>query len=148
MCSCIFQKENGASPTSYVGLVYRDNGESMKVYLAGPMRGYRDYNFPRFESTAANLRDMGHTVFSPHENDLEKGYATRTEFGYDFKPAEEIMRDCIMDDLSYIAHEAEAVALMPGWKKSSGVAVELALAKFLGLKILELSENDTIRRSA
>lgn len=102
----------------------------MKIYLAGPMRGYEDLNFPMFDKAAKELREGGHEVFSPADNDREKGYVN--------KPVEEIMRACIMDDLHYIADHAQAVALLPGWAASKGVAVEVALAEFLGLDIIEL----------
>ena len=105
----------------------------MKIYLAGPMRGIPDYNFPMFDMAASNLRAKGYTVFSPADNDREKGYVG--------KPEEEIMRDCIMDDLTYIAREAEAFALLPGWEASKGVAAEVALAIFLGLTLIVLTED-------
>jgi nucleoside 2-deoxyribosyltransferase len=106
----------------------------MKIYLAGPMRGYDNFNFAAFDSAAANLRALGHTVFSPADNDRAKGYVG--------KPIDDIKRDCIMDDLTYIAREAEGIALLPKWQASMGVAVEVALAKFLNLKIIELTERE------
>jgi hypothetical protein len=103
----------------------------MKVYLAGPMRGYKDFNFPAFMKGAHYLRALGHTVFNPAENDIEKGYMNAPS-------SEEVMRACILDDLTYICKEAEAIALLPGWSRSKGVAVELAAAKFLDLVVWEL----------
>jgi nucleoside 2-deoxyribosyltransferase len=102
----------------------------MKIYLAGPMRGYDELNFPAFDSAAAELRAEGHEVFSPADNDRTKGY--------DIYGGPEVMRNCIMDDLTYIAREAEAVALLPGWEASKGVAAEVALADFLDLDIIVL----------
>ena len=104
----------------------------MKVYLAGPMRGYAELNFPAFDRATSYLRSHGHDVFSPADNDREKGY--------DIKGGIDVMRNCIMDDLTYIAREAQAIALLPGWEKSKGVAAEVALADFLGLIKWELSE--------
>lgn len=106
----------------------------MKVYLAGPMRGIPDLNFPAFHAAAKHLRSHGHDVFSPAENDIEKGYVG--------KPVDEIKRDCIMDDLTYIARHADAVALLPGYQASKGVAVEVALAIFLDLKLWQLAPGD------
>lgn len=109
----------------------RNRDRKMNIYLAGPMRGYEDFNFPAFDKAATELRAQGHTVFSPADNDRDKGYAGR--------PVEEIIRDCIYDDLTYIIRHADAVALLPGWEASKGVAAEVATAKFLDLEIIELA---------
>jgi hypothetical protein len=94
------------------------------------MRGYDELNFPAFDTAASELRELGHDVFSPADNDRAKGY--------DIHGGPDVMRNCIMDDLTYIAREADAVALLPGWEASKGVAAEVALAKFLDLEIIEL----------
>ena len=116
-------------------MVIRNIGEPMNVYLAGPMRGIPEFNFPAFDMAALTLRKHGHEVFSPADNDRQKGYDKLELDG-------KVMRCMIMDDLNYIANEADAIALLPGWQKSKGVAAEVALAKFLSLKIWELSEYD------
>lgn len=104
----------------------------MKVYLAGPMRGYEDLNFPAFMAAAKYLKDHGHEVFNPAENDIDKGY--------DIQRGPHIMRACILDDLTYIIQEAEALALLPGWRDSKGVRAEVATADFLELPIWELTD--------
>lgn len=102
----------------------------MNIYLAGPMRGIENLNFPAFDLAAKELRDAGHTVFNPAEQDREKGYIG--------KPFDDIKRDCIMDDLTYIARKADTIALLPGWQESKGARTELCLAEFLDLAVLEL----------
>lgn len=115
----------------------------MKIYLAGPMRGYQDFNFPAFKAAAALLRAEGHSVFSPAEQDIKRqggvdiakntsgdlGELTIQGFN---------IRDAIFDDLEYIIREADAIALLPGWEASKGVAAELATAKFLDLEVINL----------
>lgn len=44
----------------------------MKVYVAGPMRGIPEFNFPAFNLAAKNLRADGHVVFNPAERDNER----------------------------------------------------------------------------
>jgi len=114
----------------------------MKIYLAGPMSGYKDFNFPAFMAGAKMLRDMGHEVFNPAERDLERdGDVYVKNATGDIKEAEAKgfdRRAAIMDDLSYIINEAEAIALLPGWERSKGANAELWTARFLDLQVLQL----------
>ena len=117
----------------------------MKIYLAGPMRGYPEFNFPAFHEAARNLRSLGHVVFSPAEKDNERhgkdissgnatGDVTMAEKDHGFS-----LRVALGDDLAWICAEAEAIALLPGWENSSGAAAEFATAKALGLKFIYLA---------
>lgn len=115
----------------------------MNIYLAGPMRGYPEFNFPAFFKAAAELRAEGHSVFNPAERDIQRdgvnwgdkvpdGDIVKSEaLGFDRRVA-------IFDDLSYIIHEADAIALLPGWENSKGARAERATAEFLDLEIIEL----------
>lgn len=110
----------------------------MKIYLAGPMRGYENFNFPAFDYAAEKLRAEGHYVFSPAERDRTiHGNKLEQNVTGDERVAEKAvgfsLREALAADLNYIAHYATGIALLPGWEKSSGVAAELALAKALGL---------------
>ena len=101
----------------------------MKVYLAGPMRGIPEFNFPAFHAAAAMLRLAGHEVFNPAEHD-EQLSAQGIEI---------TVRRVLKDDLSWICENAEMIALLPGWKKSLGATAEHATALAIGLEILELA---------
>lgn len=116
----------------------------MKIYLAGPMRGIPEFNFPAFMAAAAKLRADGHTVFNPAERDNEragedisKGNATGDEaqavreHGFN-------LRIAMADDLAFICLEADAIALLPGWENSKGANAECATAAALGLAIITL----------
>lgn len=96
----------------------------MKVYLAGPMRGYPLFNFPAFKAAAKKLRSMGHEVFAPHERDLETGFNPAKD---EAKP----MAHYMAIDLPEVC-KAEAVIVLPGWEKSKGCKMELSLAFELG----------------
>jgi hypothetical protein len=112
----------------------------MKLYLAGPMRGYPDFNFPAFHEAAARLRGEGHEVFSPAENDIKRhgdNFAKGTNGDH-----EEInkvgfnLRVALGEDLAWICAEAEGIALLPGWERSKGATAEHATAVALGLKVI------------
>lgn len=104
----------------------------MTIYLAGPMTGIPKFNHPAFDAAAAKLRAMGHTVFNPADNDRSLGIVP----GEPESSSGFVRRAMMANDLEAICR-SEAIALLPGWESSAGVAVELALAKYLGLKVLD-----------
>lgn len=116
----------------------------MKIYLAGPMRGYPEFNFPAFHAAAAKLREEGHFVFSPAEKDMEVhgNDFSKGNLDGDLQQAADdhgfSLRRALGDDLAFICAEAEAIAILPGWEQSRGVAAELATAKALDLKEIYL----------
>lgn len=107
----------------------------MKIYLAGPMTGIKNFNFPAFHAAAKELRGMGHEVFSPAEKDEEthgvemfKGSGDPDKIGgMDFK------RVVLGIDLAWICANAQGIALMHGWETSTGAIAESAVANALNL---------------
>ncbi len=100
----------------------------MKVYLAGPMRGYDEYNFPRFREAAAQLREAGYEVLSPAEMDEElDGFDGTTEWTSTIKEA-------MMRDLPAVL-SCDAVVVLEGWEKSQGATIETSVAKMVGMPI-------------
>ena len=102
----------------------------MRVYLAGPMSGLPDFNFPAFFAAAGRLEAEGHVVFNPAQNDLDTWGDLETI------KAQANYRDCLRMDLNWILDNADAIAVLPGWENSKGTRVEVALAEALGLKHL------------
>ena len=43
------------------------------IYVAGPMRGYENYNFPAFDRCSRVLREQGWNVINPAELDKDAG---------------------------------------------------------------------------
>lgn len=95
----------------------------MKIYLAGPMRGYENDNKDTFDFATAKLREYGHTVYNPAEE----------EEGHD-------IRHYLKADLAWICDHADAVALLPGWEDSSGATTEHDLAIAIGLTVMILGD--------
>ena len=113
----------------------------MKIYLAGPMRGIPEFNFPAFYHAAKVLREKGHEVFSPaerdnaaHGADISKNNPTGDEalatLTHGFS-----LREALAADFEYICLHADAIVLLPGWQQSKGACAEKAAGEALGLKI-------------
>lgn len=103
----------------------------MRIYLAGPMRGYDNFNFAAFHYAAKKLREEGHHVFSPAEKGEEAllGVDPTLQESLDFR------RKVFKIDTLFICDEADQIALLPGWEFSSGARAERALAEAIGLQI-------------
>lgn len=115
----------------------------MRVYVAGPMTGLPDYNFPAFDRAAAHLRALGHTVFNPAENDRDNGFDATGLAGHEAAEHGFNLRETLKQDLSWICDHAEALAVLPGWHRSKGALTETALATALGLDYAPWNNFDT-----
>jgi hypothetical protein len=109
----------------------------MKVYVAGPMRGIPSFNFPAFHAAASRLRGLGHEVFNPAEHDEDNGFQPADLTGNeDLAALGFSLREALATDLSWIALNADAVAVLPDWQRSMGAKAEVALARALSLEVL------------
>lgn len=95
----------------------------MKIYIAGPMTGLPEFNYPIFNKTAKALRDLGYTVMNPAENQTPP---CGSWVGY--------MRTA----LSQVA-TADVMVLLRGWEDSSGATKEATVAQWLGISIVKES---------
>ena len=93
-----------------------------RIYIAGPMTGLADHNFPAFGAAADRLRQAGWDVVNPAEN-----FGGRTDL-----PREAYLRA----DTALLVG-CNAVAMLPGWEDSQGAKLEYLLARELGLPVLD-----------
>ena len=105
------------------------------VYVAGPMRGIPDNNFPAFNCAAHYLRRLGHTVINPAELDEAdgiSGYKTdRSDVLINATTLAEVMtRDITL--LSGCNH----ICLLEGWQYSYGARAEAMFAAALSLRFM------------
>jgi Domain of unknown function (DUF4406) len=105
----------------------------MKIYLAGPMAGMPEHNFPAFNAKAKELRSLGHEVYNPAEIEPDE-YAKiaseekKAEFhngGY---------RNCLSKELVWICNSAEGMYLLKGWEHSKGANSEFTTGKAVGVQ--------------
>jgi hypothetical protein len=105
--------------------------KSLVWYLAGPMRGLPQCNFPRFIETAKVLRDWGYIIKSPAEMDSPATQADaltcaagedRATYGGE-TPGQILSRD-----VRVVADEVGGVIFLPGWWNSRGARLEAHVA--------------------
>ncbi len=117
-----------------------DEPEKRRIYIAGPMTGYDDYNRPAFNSTAEAFEEGGWEVFNPAENDIRL-FGSYEACDEAIKAnREQALRVMLGSDLEWICSDADAIAMLPGWEKSYGARAEHATAVALGLEIIYISD--------
>lgn len=89
------------------------------IYIAGPMSGLIDFNFPAFHSTAKRLRADGHSVVNPAE------VVAETDQSWDY-----YMRKDIPELL-----KCDSIYLLRGWTGSKGARLEKIIAETLGMEV-------------
>jgi hypothetical protein len=104
----------------------------MKVYIAGPMTGFPEWNFPAFDAAAEALAAAGHEPVNPADMDREIGFDPAA-----VEVSDCFLRDALRRDLSAIC-DCDAIAMLPGWEHSGGARIEWALATHLGLEVMYL----------
>lgn len=107
-----------------------------KVYIAGPMRGYDQFNFPAFDDAADFLRTCGYEVISPAEMDRELGFdETKNSLeGLDLDDARKRDLEAVM--------LVDMVAVLPGWRQSKGARAEVALAEWRGIPVIDANTTE------
>ena len=114
------------------------------VYIAGPMRGIREFNFPMFDDMRDYLESIGWDVISPADLDRSIGFDPRSlPDDYDWNDLKKIgfkLADAVKRDADALC-KCDAIAMLPGWENSKGAVAERAIAMWLGLEVLYFNRN-------
>lgn len=116
----------------------------MKAYLAGPMSGIPQFNFPMFHSAAKVLRERhGFNLISPAEQDspsVQKAAMASVDGKYDAsgKVGGETWGDMLARDVKMLADDGiQGIVLLPGWEKSKGARLESFVGTLCKLSFFE-----------
>ena len=90
-----------------------------RVYIAGPMTGYAELNFPAFHAEAQALRVAGLEVINPAEINVDPNMRWAA---------------CMRADIAQLV-TCDRIHLLPGWSNSKGAALEHHIASALGLLV-------------
>lgn len=95
----------------------------MKIYIAGPMTGLPEFNYPAFREAEARLMSLDYETLNPITAEAENDTGKPQTWQW-------YMRRALR-----LVSEAEGVALLPGWTKSKGACLERDVATRLGLDV-------------
>ena len=92
----------------------------MKLYIAGPMTGLPEFNYPAFFDAAHRLEAVGVEPINPARIDGREGCSSWLDY----------MRASLRD-----VAECDGIAVLPGWQDSRGAALEVHIARSLDLPV-------------
>jgi hypothetical protein len=108
-----------------------------RIYIAGPMRGYKHYNFPAFDAAAERLRRLGFEPVSPADMDRQLGFDPMTlpddhdwnqlPQGWDIREVAKRCCDAVIG--------CDGILLLMGAGYSRGANLEMAVAECIQLPI-------------
>lgn len=94
-----------------------------RCYIAGPMTGLPDLNFPLFHSEAARLRGSGWEVVNPAEINPDTTSA---------------WLPCMRADIKALV-DCDTILMLPGWERSRGASLEHYIAQRLEMQVIYLT---------
>ena len=97
--------------------------EIRKLYVAGPMTGFPECNYPAFDMAEEHLHRLGYDVVNPAH--VSAGLA-RTHYVDHLREDLRAMLDC------------DGVATLPGWEFSTGARNEVNVAGLLRMPVRPL----------
>ena len=109
--------------------VPRNEYKKLKIYIAGPMRGYENLNHDAFNRVEAILKDkLVYDPINPAKLDKEHGLDPAKEM------TKEDLKHALRRDVDAI-FEADGIYMLRGWERSEGARMEHALAIALSMSI-------------
>jgi hypothetical protein len=97
----------------------------VSVYIAGPMTGLPEFNFPAFAAVAKKLRALGCYVVSPHELSIQADRSLALPYEFYLRNSLKALLRC------------DEVVLLPGWERSKGACLEREIAQALKMTVTE-----------
>jgi hypothetical protein len=115
-----------------------------KIYIAGPMSGHDDWNFPAFFEAEQQLLGMGYEVINPAHNDGPTVELALESAGNPSAP-NHTWAYYMRRDLPHVL-SVDAICLLPGWQNSRGAKLEVHVAKAIGLPQVILRDGELLPR--
>jgi Domain of unknown function (DUF5664)/Domain of unknown function (DUF4406) len=108
------------------------------AYLSGPMRGVAAFNFPAFHEAEERGKAADWLIISPARMDEQHGFDPATASEESVRAMNDVF---VARDLAAIQslnpNDGDAIAMLPGWEKSTGARAEHAVAVWRKLRVLD-----------
>lgn len=95
-----------------------------RLYVAGPMTGLPDFNYPAFREASTQLEAHGFDVEDPSTN---------------VNPTPDDYHGWLKAGLAQLI-TCDGVALLDGWEASGGARLDVNVAATLGMRVAPLAE--------
>ncbi len=107
----------------------------LSFYIAGPMTGIAEFNFPAFDAARDWLISLGHGAISPADIDRAQGFDEKGCNGTEALTEEQRFRFA-RNDMGALLR-VNGVVVLDGWQRSTGARNEVMMAGFLGLPVMD-----------
>lgn len=108
-----------------------------KVYIAGPMAGIDDFNYPAFFAMEKHLHDLGLDAINParldHHDEIEE---------LEGLVVDPLQRASFLKRDFFYLSQANGIVMLDGWQESTGANCELWVARMMGLVVFTGGEED------
>lgn len=109
------------------------------TYIAGPIRGRDDLNWPAFRAVEIELHAHGNHALVPHRINGLISLTTNTLLPPDHPDRTRLPDEqCFLDSLWTMVHHADQAVLIDGWRESEGARAEVSVARRMGLPVFEV----------
>lgn len=98
------------------------------IYIAGPMTGIENFNYPAFDTAESELLARGILTLNPANNEVQNDTGKPQEWDWYMRRA---LRMVTLSD---------GICLLPGWENSPGAKLEVVVGESLGLDIRPYDE--------
>jgi hypothetical protein len=116
----------------------------LTVYIAGPMSGYPEWNFPAFFDAERRLLARGYAVANPARYDRDQlGFDPTTDMLDTVKNKDYFLRESLRWDFEQLT-QADAIHMLAGWEASKGATAEKLIAEKLGLQVITITNDDSL----
>ncbi len=118
-------------------------------YIAGPMRGIPEYNYPAFMAAAELLRKLEWKVYNPAEMDIEADpdddWTSLSLAQQELHHTACNIRRFAVRDIRVLLHKlraenGDAIFVLPGWENSMGALAETAVARWVMIPVIPIAD--------